>query len=146
MKMKNERTFSKQLKALITLLAVTVLVSLAGSPGRGSVAVGQSDWAVPARAKETKNPVPADAASVKKGQELFKTNCALCHGATGAGDGMMAAKLKPQPAPISKKTLGGQTDGELFWKISEGKLPMPAFKKSIAEKDRWSLVNYVRTL
>jgi len=37
------------------------------------------------------------------------------------------------------------TDGELFWKISEGRRPMPEFKKRLTEEQRWQLVNYVRT-
>ena len=39
-----------------------------------------------------------------------------------------------------------ETDGELFWKISEGKTPMPGFGKEFSETDRWLLVNYIRTL
>jgi len=37
------------------------------------------------------------------------------------------------------------TDGEIFYKISEGRRPMPSFKKRLTEEQRWQLVNYVRT-
>jgi mono/diheme cytochrome c family protein len=37
------------------------------------------------------------------------------------------------------------TDGEIFWKMGEGKLPMPAFKKRLTDEQRWQLVNYLRT-
>ena len=116
------------------------------SPSRGP-GVGQttSDWEAPAEAKELKNPVTADADSLKNGKELYKTNCVMCHGENGAGDGPMAANLNPKPAPLSKETIGSDTDGELFWKISKGKLPMFAFEKMLTEKDRWHIVNYIRT-
>jgi mono/diheme cytochrome c family protein len=128
------------------LIAAVMLVGLAGHSFLSGVAVGQTGWAAPAKAKDTKNPVKADAASIKKGKELFAANCVLCHGAAGGGDGVMAAKLKPKPAVLHKQTLTDQTDGELFWKITEGKPPMPSFKAIIPEKDRWSVVNYLRTL
>lgn len=140
----NERIIIHRLQTLMVLIAVVVLISLAHS--LAGAAVGQSEWTVPSKAKEMQNPVKADARSLQKGKELYQKNCTMCHGATGAGDGMMAAKLNPKPAPINKKSLANQTDGELFWKISEGKLPMPAFKKTLTDEDRWSLVNYIRTL
>jgi mono/diheme cytochrome c family protein len=39
-----------------------------------------------------------------------------------------------------------QADGELFWKISEGRGAMVGWKLIISEEDRWHLVNYIRTL
>lgn len=37
------------------------------------------------------------------------------------------------------------SDGELYWQITYGRLPMPAFKDKIDEKGRWELVDYIRT-
>ena len=37
------------------------------------------------------------------------------------------------------------TDGELFWKMSNGRAPMPAWKELLPVKQRWELVNYLRT-
>jgi len=39
-----------------------------------------------------------------------------------------------------------QTDGAIFWKISEGNSPMPAFQEAFSDAQRWDIVNYVRTL
>lgn len=39
-----------------------------------------------------------------------------------------------------------QTDGELFWKITIGRRPMPANRKLLTEEERWHLVNYTRML
>lgn len=102
-----------------------------------------ADWDAPAKEKSKKNPVPADTASLKLGKELYEKKCASCHGDTGKGDGKMAGMLKEKPSDISD--LSGQTDGELFWKITVGKEPMPSFSKALSEKDRWSIVNYLRT-
>jgi mono/diheme cytochrome c family protein len=38
-----------------------------------------------------------------------------------------------------------ETDGELFWKITNGRPPMPPWQQLPAEQ-RWELVNYLRTL
>jgi hypothetical protein len=39
----------------------------------------------------------------------------------------------------------GQTDGELFWKISNGRGAMPPWKH-LPEMERWRIVNYIRYL
>ncbi len=38
------------------------------------------------------------------------------------------------------------TDGEIFWKITTGKPPMPSYREELTEKERWDLVNYLRSL
>ena len=59
---------------------------------------------------------------------------------------MAAAALPPpKPADWTSAKVQSQTDGELFWKMSEGRSAMPPWK-SLPEKDRWELVNYIRTL
>lgn len=141
-----ERMYSMiHLKVFSVLVAVGLVFSLVSVSPLGHRVIGQSGWTAPAQAKAMKNPLKADAASLKKGQDLYKANCATCHGNTGEGDGPMAKKLKTKPASI-KTAIKGQTDGELFWKISEGKPPMPPFKSSLKEADRWAIVNYIRSL
>ena len=111
----------------------------------GGVAwAGAVEWKAPASAKATKNPVDK-AAGVKLGEALFRENCVICHGKAGKGDGEAAAAMKPRPKSLVDKTVQAQTDGELFWKISEGRDAMPGWK-SISEKERWSLVSYIRVL
>jgi mono/diheme cytochrome c family protein len=39
-----------------------------------------------------------------------------------------------------------QSDGAIFWKMSEGNTPMPAFQETFTEEQRWQVVHYVRTL
>ena len=98
------------------------------------------------RAARKENPVPADADSIAAGKKLFVANCLACHGATGKGDGPAAIACNPRPKDLSDPKISSQTDGELFWKITEGKKPMPAYEKLLSETDRWDVVDYLRTL
>lgn len=110
----------------------------------GAVWAGTVEWKAPASAKATKNPVDK-IAGVKLGEALFRENCVICHGKVGKGDGEAAAAMKPRPRSLIDKHVQAQADGELFWKISEGREAMPGWK-SISEKERWSLVHYIRAL
>jgi len=104
-------------------------------------------WAVPDKNAKIANPVKADAETIKVGKELWNKHCASCHGKTGAGDGSKAAQLKTTMEDMSTSVVQGQTDGALFYKMSEGRDEMPSFKKKIPEtEDLWSVVNYLRTL
>ena len=104
-------------------------------------------WPVPDNFKKMKNPVAVDATSIADGKALWSTHCKSCHGAKGMGDGSKAAQLKTEPGDFSKASTQSQTDGELFYKLSEGRDDMPNFKKKLPEADeRWSLVNFIRTL
>jgi mono/diheme cytochrome c family protein len=104
-------------------------------------------WPVPDASKNKKNPVASDANSISAGKELWATHCKSCHGNKGLGDGSKAAQLKTEPGDFSKAETQAQSDGSLFYKISEGRDDMPSFKKKIPEQDDiWNLVNFVRTL
>jgi len=104
-------------------------------------------WAVPEKNATMANPVKADAETIKIGKEMWTKHCVSCHGKTGAGDGTKAAKLETPMEDISTSAVQGQSDGELYYKIAEGRDEMPSFKKKIPEaEDLWSVVNYIRTL
>lgn len=101
-------------------------------------------WPVPDAAKNKKSPAGAD---VNAGKTLWNTHCKSCHGSKGLGDGPKSAQLKTEPGDFSKSDIQSQTDGALFYKISEGRDDMPAFKKKLADdEDRWNLVSFIRTL
>ena len=104
-------------------------------------------WAVPEKNAKMANPVKSDAESVKIGKEMWTKHCVSCHGKAGAGDGTKAAGLETAMEDMSAAAVQGQSDGELYYKISEGREEMPSFKKKIPEaEDLWSVVNYIRTL
>lgn len=104
-------------------------------------------WIIPDKYKNMKNPVKADKESISLGKTLYTKHCKSCHGTKGLGDGTKAAQLKTKCGDFSAGEFQSQTDGSLFYKISEGRDDMPSFKKKIPEKeDIWHVVNYVRTL
>lgn len=126
---------------LLTLSSILV-VSCAHWPPVGIV----EEWEAPARAARVKNPVPTDETSIAAGRVLFRQQCWACHGATGKGDGAAAISLEPRPSDLTLPMMSKHSDGALFWKISEGRAPMPSFAKLLGDDDRWRIVVYMRTL
>jgi mono/diheme cytochrome c family protein len=90
--------------------------------------------------------VPVNVNTIELGKKLYVANCFTCHGPEGKGDGPGAAALEKKPANLGERIKStGEKDGELFWKISEGRAPMVTWKASLSETQRWELVNYIRT-
>jgi mono/diheme cytochrome c family protein len=93
------------------------------------------------------NPIPADDVSIKRGAQLFTINCVMCHGQTGQGTGTIAAFLiKKKPADLTSPLVQTKSDGTIFLTISNGFGFMPAMNENFTVRERWDLVNYVRTL
>jgi mono/diheme cytochrome c family protein len=132
----------------IRSLAICTFFSMLGFTGRRVMAQDENKpWVAPDDARKIKNPVPATPENLAAGAQLFKDNCVLCHGVQGKGDGIGAAGLPVKPANFTDaKLLSLETDGSLFWKMSEGRLPMPTWKDILSEQERWQLVNYIRKL
>lgn len=107
----------------------------------------QELWIAPESAKALKNPVSGKKlkSSAKKGAAIFNKFCIVCHGTKGLGDGPGGKALNPKPANLASVTVQAQTDGEIFWKISNGRGAMIKWDPIIKESDRWDLVNYIRT-
>lgn len=104
-------------------------------------------WPVPDKNAKMANPVKSDAESLKTGKEVWAKHCQSCHGKTGKGDGSKAAQLKTLVPDFTTADVQKQPDGALFYKTSEGREDMPAFKKKIPdEEDIWAVVNYIRSL
>jgi mono/diheme cytochrome c family protein len=122
-------------------LAAAAIAGLLGVSG----AWGQGAWEAPVADKGKKNPVPGGAKAVEAGKKVAQVNCVLCHGESGKGNGPGAAALTPKPADWTSKRVQDESDGEIFWKISNGRGPMPSWKH-LPETDRWSVVHYIRSL
>jgi mono/diheme cytochrome c family protein len=125
---------------LILIIAFTFL----------SFMIFQEDrWKAPEKAKLIKNPITtgsAQAKSVQRGAKIFKTRCMICHGTFGKGDGIGGKALTPKPQNLSLNMVQSQTDGEIFWKVSNGRNGMIKWGPILSEDQRWDVVNYVRTL
>ncbi len=102
-------------------------------------------WVAPVRAAKKKNPVTLDDGSVAKGKALYLKECLSCHGPAGKGDGPGAKDLEKKPGDLASPKLWEQSDGALFWKLAEGRKPMPTYVPTFSEEDRWNVINYVRT-
>ena len=110
-------------------------------------AQGVQPWVVPAKFKTMKNPTSASKENLSNAKDLYSKHCKSCHGATGLGDGTKAASLDATCGDFSTAKFQSQADGEIFFKISEGRGKMPSFKKTIADdNDRWMIIHYLRTL
>jgi mono/diheme cytochrome c family protein len=128
----------KTLFALLLLIALVVLAY--------TVFQQNKPWVIPEEAKSRKNPLQPSAAALKSARNLYGENCAQCHGDSGKGDGPDALKYDPKPADFTDTPhMNTVTDGALFYQISQGRKPMPAFKRRITEDQRWQLVLLVRS-
>jgi len=103
-------------------------------------------WLSPAPGTAKKNPVASSQNSIAAGQKIYSKTCVMCHGKSGDADGPAVIELNIHPAKLSDPELNTESDGALFWKITTGRKPMPAYGKRLSETDRWNLVNYIRTL
>ncbi len=134
---------------LLKGLAVAVFALLLAAytlPIRSFADTPQEEWKAPARAARKKNPIPAEEKSISTGKAIYTAQCLSCHGPAGHGDGTAAKDLNPKPRNLSDPKIQEQSDGSIFWKLTEGRKPMPTFEKLISEEDRWNVINYVRTL
>jgi mono/diheme cytochrome c family protein len=113
-----------------------------------TAAVGAFDdsWPVPREAAERPNPLTASSPFAKKARTIYDGQCAPCHGDKGDGKGSEGDALRVPPADFTSAAIMMQTsDGELFYKISKGRNPMPSFEAKYSEQQRWGLVLYIRT-
>lgn len=107
------------------------------------------------------NPVPADAVSISRGAQLYSINCQMCHGETGDGTGTISAFLvKKKPANLTSELVQAKPDGSLFMTISNGIFnpnntlfpdvefsgQMPPLNENLTVRERWDVVNFLRTL
>lgn len=110
---------------------------------------------------EPENPVPADEASIARGAQLYQTHCAMCHGDTAQGTGTVAAFLvKKKPADLTSEVVQAKSDGSMFLTITNGiwnpnntlfpetqfSGQMPPLNENLTVRERWDVVNYLRTL
>ncbi|HXJ84252.1 MAG TPA: cytochrome c [Candidatus Methylomirabilis sp.] len=128
-----------------SLVCCASVLTFVGGLFFASAALAQGAWVVPEAEKAKKNPLPADKKVVEQGEKIAKINCESCHGPKGKGDGPAAVALNPKPADWTSSRVQDETDGELFWKISNGRGPMPPWKH-LPENDRWALIRYIRSL
>jgi mono/diheme cytochrome c family protein len=123
----------------VTLLGLIALAIVLGATRRG-------EWVVPEEARQRKNPLASPAATRTEALGLYNDYCAKCHGDTGKGDGPDAGKHFTSPGNFTDATrMNSMPDGELFYKITEGRRPMPQFQTRLTDDQRWKLVSFIRS-
>ena len=129
----------------ILVLFVVLLLVAAGSALYAFFHPGP--WIVPEAAKQVANPLKPSQIDLPTSRKLYLDKCAECHGDTGKGDGPQGRMYDPQPKDLTDAAhMNAVSDGELFYKISEGHRPMPAFGKRLTDEQRWQLVLFLRSL
>jgi mono/diheme cytochrome c family protein len=118
-----------------TTIYIPALLLLFAAP----LVMGQ-DWPVPTEEAEKANPLPYTLENVKSGKAIYTLNCKSCHGDPGKNNPLA---LVPLPVDIASERMQANTEGELFYKISNGKGVMPPFQSTLSEADRWMLVNLI---
>jgi len=91
-------------------------------------------------------PLPVTAALVQRGQREFTINCAVCHGATGQGNGITSKYGLLGIANYHQDKYRQMADGQIFNTISQGYNTMMAYGDKVTVKDRWAIIAYIRAL
>jgi mono/diheme cytochrome c family protein len=123
--------------ALWTLIALSIVLGVAH----------RGQWNIPDEAKRRRNPIQPSPQALDAARVLYTDHCERCHGKSGKGEGPDATKFSTSPRDLTDGSrMSPQSDGELFYKISEGRRPMPEFKTKLTEEQRWQLVLLMRSM
>ncbi len=132
--------------SIISRIALACVFAVAFVISQNELTAQNGNWTAPKSADSYKNPYEGNQKATLTGKKLYGQFCAICHGNKGKGDGMAGMALKPRPADFTKDNIQSQTDGAIYWKLTEGKAPMAAYKETLTEQQRWQLVNFIRSL
>ena len=92
------------------------------------------------------NPLPITAALLARGQQRFNIYCAVCHGRSGDGQGMIVKRGFPAPPSYHTDKLRQAPDSHFYQVISDGYGVMYPYADRVAPRDRWAIVAYIRAL
>jgi mono/diheme cytochrome c family protein len=126
------------------LLLVVLVLMLIGSNIIN--AQNKNRWTAPENSNSLKNPFDSNKISIAEGKEIYDQMCILCHGLQGKGNGEARLTLDKKPANFLVLKVVNQTDGNIFWKITNGKAPMASYDELLTDDQRWKLVIYIREL
>jgi mono/diheme cytochrome c family protein len=126
------------------ILFVILLLVIAGAIG--FFIWENRPWTVPESARSMKNPIAPAGADLDSIRPIYRDKCSSCHGLTGRADGHDASLYDPKPTDFTDtRRMSAVTDGELFYKLTEGRKPMPSFKKRLSDEQRWRMVLLIRS-
>jgi mono/diheme cytochrome c family protein len=91
-------------------------------------------------------PVEVTPELMERGQQRFNITCAMCHGATAAGNGIIKQHGLATVVTLQDERIRRMSDGEIFNTITNGKNTMMAYGPNIIVADRWAIIAYLRAL
>jgi mono/diheme cytochrome c family protein len=91
-------------------------------------------------------PFEATQATIQRGHDRYQIQCAVCHGATGVGNGIATKYGLVGVANLQQQRLSDMSDGEIYNTLVNGKNTMLGYGASVQVPDRWAIVAYIRTL
>ena len=97
-------------------------------------------------AETLRNPIDATPPSIEQGKRLFEIYCHVCHGPAARGDGPIARKLEEPPDDLTEESAVELPDGYIYTVIREGGTSMPPQAEGLSPRERWDVVNYLRSL
>lgn len=92
------------------------------------------------------NLVDSDEVSLQRGAILYDIHCQLCHGSQGHGDGPLAQYFDRTPQNLTTSQITAEFDGSVYLTILQGFGQMPSLAENLTPRERWDVINYVRTL
>lgn len=108
---------------------------------------------VPNYAWLTELPVEATGKLFELGRHKFEQHCALCHGYSGYGNGLVAQRAAElaqgywlQPANLHDQAIAEQPVGRIYYTITHGKGKMGSYAASLTPQERWAVVAYIKAL
>ena len=91
-------------------------------------------------------PVPVTPELLERGRERFNITCAMCHGATATGNGIVKQHGLATVVSLQDDRIRKMADGEIFNTITNGKNTMMAYGPNVMVADRWAVIAYLRAL
>jgi mono/diheme cytochrome c family protein len=140
-----------------TMLVMVLLLGLvagrtpaqdpAAKPETTEVARTAVPLEIPAKDKARRNPLQPTEENLERGMQIYSSQCAMCHGVKGEGDGGLAGTLKMAMPDLTDPVRQKQrTDGELFYILTNGHGRMPAEGDRLPEEFRWSMILAIRSM
>jgi mono/diheme cytochrome c family protein len=83
---------------------------------------------------------------MERGRQRFNITCAMCHGATAAGNGITKQYGLATVVTLQDDRIRKMADGEVFNTITNGKNTMMAYGPTLMVADRWAIIAYLRAL
>jgi hypothetical protein len=107
-----------------------------------SLSLVAQEWIVPVEKRGKLSPFVFSNEARKAGERLYTINCKSCHGSPGKGNYI---NLVPAPGDPATEKIQKNSDGEIFYKVTSGRGPMPSFKNTFSGNDIWNIISFLRS-